>query len=157
MRSLMLNVMLALVWAALLGQFTTSNLIAGFVLGYLALWAMQDILGASTYFIKVRQMVSLALVFLWALIQSNVRVAFSVLAPFDKMSPAIVAIPLDIESDAEITLLANMITLTPGTLSIDVSNNRKVLYVHGMHVYNLEAFKREIKEGFERRVREAFE
>ncbi len=157
MRSLMLNVMLALVWAALLGQFTTGNLIAGFVLGYLALWAMQDILGASTYFIKVRQIISLALVFLWALIQSNVRVAFSVLAPFDKMSPAIVAIPLDIESDAEITLLANMITLTPGTLSIDVSNNRKVLYVHGMHVYDLEAFKREIKEGFERRVKEAFE
>lgn len=157
MRSLMLNVILALVWAALLGQFTTGNLIAGFVLGYLALWAMQDVLGASTYFIKVRQIITLVLVFLWALIQSNVRVAFSVLAPFDKMSPAIVAIPLDIESDAEITLLANMITLTPGTLSIDVSNNRKVLYVHGMHVYNLEAFKREIKEGFERRVKEAFE
>ena len=73
------------------------------------------------------------------------------------MRPGIVAIPLDIERDIEITLLANMITLTPGTLSIDVSNDKRILYVHGMHVQDLEEFKREIKDGFEKLVQEAFE
>jgi multicomponent Na+:H+ antiporter subunit E len=53
-------------------------------------------------------------------------------------------------------MLANMITLTPGTMSLDVSDDRKVLYVHGMHVYELEAFRDGIKEGFEKKVREAF-
>jgi multicomponent Na+:H+ antiporter subunit E len=73
------------------------------------------------------------------------------------MTPAIVAIPLDIDSDGEITLLANMITLTPGTLSLDVSDDRRFLYVHGMHIKDIEAFKQEIKGGFEVIVREVLE
>jgi len=157
MRTFMLNIMLAMAWSALLGEFTTVNLVAGFVLGYIILWTMQSVMEATSYFVKVRQVISLIFVFLWALIQANLRVAYSVLAPYSKMRPGIVAIPLDIESDVEITLLANMITLTPGTLSIDVSSDKRVLYVHGMHVHDLEQFKREIKDGFERKVREVFE
>ena len=157
MRIFLVNIMLALAWSALLGQFTTINFVAGFVLGYLMLWVMQYSMGASSYFVKVRQIINLAFVFLWALIVANLRVAYSVLAPSSKMRPGIVAIPLDIELDAEVTLLANMITLTPGTLSLDVSDDKRVLYVHGMHVYDLEAFKREIKDSFEQKVREAFE
>jgi multicomponent Na+:H+ antiporter subunit E len=157
MTTFLLNIMLALAWAALLGEFTTTNFVAGFALGFFALWVMQYIISGTNYFIKARQIITLVGVFVWALIQSNLRVAVSVLSPLDKMQPAIVALPLDITSDAEITLLANMITLTPGTLSLDVSNDKRTLYVHGMHVYDLEAFKREIKDGFERRVREAFE
>ena len=64
------------------------------------------------------------------------------------------AIPLDARSDAEITLLANLITLTPGSLYLDVSQNRCVMYVHTMHVDDLDAFRRSIKDGFERRVME---
>ena len=157
MRIFLLNIILAFAWSALLGEFTTINFLAGFVLVYLMLWVSQYVMETSSYFVKVRQIISLVFVFLWALIVANLRVAYSVLAPNSKMRPGIVAIPLDIEQDAEITLLANMITLTPGTLSIDVSNDKRVLYVHGMHVYDLEAFRREIKEGFERKVREAFE
>lgn len=157
MRTFLLNIMLAMAWSALLGEFTTVNLVAGFVLGYIILWTMQSVMEATSYFVKVRQVISLIFVFLWALIQANLRVAYSVLAPFSKMRPGIVAIPLDIESDVEITLLANMITLTPGTLSIDVSSDKRVLYVHGMHVHDLAEFKREIKNGFERKVREVFE
>ena len=157
MTTFLLNIMLALAWAALLGEFTTTNLVTGFLLGFFALWVMQYAISGANYFIKVRQIITLAGVFVWALIQSNLRVAVSVLSPLDKMQPGIIALPLDITSDAEITLLANMITLTPGTLSLDVSNDKKTLYVHGMHVHDLEKFKGEIKDSFERRVREAFE
>ena len=157
MRAFLLNLILALAWAALFGEFSTIDLVAGFMLGYIALWMFQDVLGTSKYFGKAHRMVRLAVVFFWALIVANVRVAYSVLAPQSKMRPGIVAIPLDIERDIEITLLANMITLTPGTLSIDVSNDKRILYVHGMHVQDLEEFKREIKDGFEKLVQEAFE
>ena len=157
MRTFLLNIVLALAWAALTGAFTVANLIAGFVLGYFALWVMQFVVATSSYFRKVRQIISLGFVFLWALIVANIRVSYSVLAPFSKMQPGIVAVPLDIRSDEEITLLANMITLTPGTLSIDLSDDKRVLYVHGMHVDDPEEFRREIKEGFEKRVQEAFE
>jgi multicomponent Na+:H+ antiporter subunit E len=71
------------------------------------------------------------------------------------MHPGVIAVPLDARTDAEITLLANLITLTPGTLSIDVSADRKVLYIHTMDLGDDPVrFRREIKEGFERRLLE---
>ena len=70
------------------------------------------------------------------------------------MRPGVVAIPLDAETDAEITLLANLITLTPGTLSLDVSDDRRVLYIHAMYVDDVEELRRSIKDGFEKRVME---
>lgn len=70
------------------------------------------------------------------------------------MKPGIVKVPLDAKSDIEITLLANLISLTPGTLSLDVSNDRKVLYVHAMYISDKEKFINDIKQGFERRLLE---
>jgi multicomponent Na+:H+ antiporter subunit E len=70
------------------------------------------------------------------------------------MRPAILAIPLDVKTDLEITTLANLITLTPGTLSLDVSSDRKVLYIHAVYVHDVPAFKKYIKDSLERRVRE---
>ena len=154
MNSFVLNVLLALAWAALMGAFSGANLIAGFILGYAMIWLMQQVMSASTYFVKIRQIIKFLRIFLWDLLLSNIRVFLTVLGPFSKMSPAIVAIPLDIDSDSEITLLANMITLTPGTLSLDVSDDRRLLYVHGMHVKDVEGFKQEIKGGFEAIVQE---
>ena len=157
MTTFILNVLLAVAWSALLGEFSGINLFAGFVLGYLMIWLMQYVTGASIYFNKVRQILNLLTQFLWSLLMANLRVAYSVLSPNRNMNPAIVAIPLDIKSEAEITLLANMITLTPGTLSLDVSADQQMLYVHGMHIDDVETFRREIKEGFERVVQEVFE
>jgi multicomponent Na+:H+ antiporter subunit E len=64
-----------------------------------------------------------------------------------------VAVPLDVRSDAAITLLANVLTLTPGTLSVDVSTDRRTLYVHALVAPDPDALIREVKERFERRVR----
>jgi multicomponent Na+:H+ antiporter subunit E len=157
MKIFLLNVVLALVWVALLEQFTVTNFFAGFVLGYCMLWIVQPVMSSSNYFTKVRRIIGITTLFTKELILSNLRVAYSVLASPNTMAPGIVAIPLDIKSDAEITLLANMITLTPGTLSLDVSDDRRVLYVHGMHVSDLEQFRHDIKSGFETKVREVFE
>lgn len=153
----LLNILLALAWAALTGQFDPINFISGFVLGYLVLWLVQQAVGSSNYFKKVYQIVSFILFFIWALIQANLRVAYEVITPPHTMRPAIVAIPLDVKTDTAITLLANLITLTPGTLSLDVSADRKELYVHTMFVDDVEQFRREIKDGFERRVLEVFQ
>ena len=68
------------------------------------------------------------------------------------MRPGIIAIPLDAKTDVEITLLANMITFTPGSVSLDVSNDRKVLYVYVMYIDDVEEARRRIKEGLERRI-----
>jgi multicomponent Na+:H+ antiporter subunit E len=90
------------------------------------------------------------------LVLANLRVAYDVLTPGYRMRPGVIAIPLDARTDAEITLLANLITLTPGTLSLDVSSDRSVLYIHIMYIDNddLAEVRRRIKTGFERRVLE---
>jgi multicomponent Na+:H+ antiporter subunit E len=70
------------------------------------------------------------------------------------MKPAVIGIPLDAKTDIEIALLANLITMTPGTLSIDVSSDRSRLYIHVMDAKDVDAVRRNIKENFESRVME---
>ena len=148
------NIFLALAWALAVGGLSLTSLAIGFVLGYAALWIAQPALGGSRYFGRVPRAIRFALFFLWQLILANLRVAYDVVTPKYHMHPAIVAIPLDAQTDVEITLLASLITLTPGTLSLDVSQDRRVLYVHAMFVEDVESFRDSIKNGFERRLLE---
>ena len=154
MREFGFNLALAVLWAAVMGSIDLANLVTGFVFAYLVLWLVRPALGETSYFRKAPQAIGFAVFFIKELVISNVRVALDVVSPRSRRRPAIVAVPLDVTSDEEITMLANVVTLTPGTLSIDVSPDRRTLYVHGMFVDDPEAFRREIKDGFERRVQE---
>ena len=154
MNAFMWNVLLAFIWATMTGQFTLGNVVVGFMLGYGILMLSQRILGPSRYFLRVRQLLGFAVYYLGELVAANLRVARDVLAPSYSMRPAIVAIPLDARTDVEITLLSNLIALTPGSLGLDVSDDRSVLYVHGMFVDDPEAFRRGIKDDLERRLLE---
>jgi multicomponent Na+:H+ antiporter subunit E len=151
---LLLNILLALAWIALTGEFEPGNFIEGFILGYLALWLLQPISRQSIYFRRARTAISFVLFFVWELVKANVRVAASVLGPTERLQPGVVAIALDVKSDLGITLLANLITLTPGTLTLDISADQRVIYVHTIHLEDPQAFRRQIKSGFERRVQE---
>lgn len=100
----------------------------------------------------------LALLFIGELISSAVQVSLLVLSPNLKrrLRPGIIAYPLTVLSDAEITLLANLITLTPGTLSIDVSDDRKFLYIHALDVPDKQKLIGKIAGGFETQVLRVF-
>jgi multicomponent Na+:H+ antiporter subunit E len=151
---LALNVLLAMIWAAGTGQFSLANLVVGFVLGYLVLRLMYGILPDSGYFLRVRRVITFMVFTISEIIRANLRISRDVLTPSHTMRPGIVAVPLDVEKDNEILLLTTLISLTPGSLVLDVSNDRRVLYIHAMHVRDRESFIREIKHGFERRVLE---
>ena len=86
------------------------------------------------------------------LILSALKVAWLVLQPRINIRPAIIAYPLTVTTDAQITLLANMITLTPGTLSVDVSADRRTLYIHAIDVASKEALIGDIAAGFETKI-----
>jgi multicomponent Na+:H+ antiporter subunit E len=157
MNVLFINVMLALVWTFLTGSFTPNSLIQGFIVGYLVLWLASPLFGTSTYFKKFRQTIGFLLFFIQELIVSTLRVAYVVIRPNLDIQPGIVAVPLDVKTDAEIMLLANLITVTPGSLSLDISHDRRVIYIHVMHVTDVDAYRREIKQGFEKRIGELFQ
>ncbi len=152
MNYLLMNIALALAWAALTARFEPGNLLVGFVLGYVALWVTRPALGPTPYFGAVRRTLSFVALFVWEVIVANLRVAVDVLTPRYRMQPRVIAVPLDARSDAEITLLANLISLTPGSLSLDVSSDRRTLYVHAMYAADADAVRREIKVGLERRL-----
>jgi multicomponent Na+:H+ antiporter subunit E len=150
----MSNLLIAFAWAVATGHFTLANLAFGFAIGFFILMLTQRAFGHSAYFAKVPLAARFAGFYVWQLILSNLRVAYDVITPTHYMRPGVIAVPLDAETDAEITLLANLITLTPGTLSLDLSADRKTLYVHSMYIDggDVEEARRQIKQGLERRV-----
>ena len=152
------NILLAVVWAALTASFTLPSLLIGYVIGLLALWMAQPLFGASSgYFLRVWRVLKLAGFFLYELVVSSVRVAWDVVTPTHLSRPAIIEMPLDVESELEILTVTNLISLTPGTLSLDVTPDRKTLIVHAMFAEDPEALVAELKNGMERLVKEAFE
>lgn len=169
-----LNMVLALIWVILVGQYQPGSLIShfvlGFLLGYFLLWMGKPFLKTKNYFVaesdtpltatlaklpkRIWGWIKFTAIFFVELLKANLQLVIGVLSPLSRLKPGILAIPLDVTTDAEITLLANMITLTPGTLSLDLSNDRQVLYVYFFNVTDPEQDKQAIKDGFEKMVQE---
>lgn len=157
MTLVVVNILLALIWGAVSGSFSIPNLVLGFLVGSLALLIVREHVGSFNVIRRPLKAVALFALFFKELAVSAWSVAVLVASPRMEPKPGIFALPLDLKSDLEITLLANMITLTPGTLSIDVSDDCRTLYVHAIDASDPDALRADIAKGFERRVREAFE
>jgi multicomponent Na+:H+ antiporter subunit E len=148
------NLLLALAWAALQGEFSLPTLVTGQILGYLILAALVrgGVLRTSPYVGRMHRVLGLIAYFVWELIKANVRLAFDVATPHYHMKPGIIAVPLDATQDGQILLLSMLINTTPGSVALDVSADRKILYVHVMYMDTPDAARADIKQGFERRV-----
>jgi multicomponent Na+:H+ antiporter subunit E len=151
------SLLLALVWAALQGEITLANLLVGLVIGsaLLVLLSKGGVM-PSTMTARAGYAIELAGFFLWELVLANVKVAWDVLRPQTAIRPAVLALPLDVTSDREILLLSMLINITPGSVTVDLSEDRRTLYVHVMHMTSPEASRREMKDGFERRIKRLF-
>lgn len=152
-----LNIVLAIAWVAFTGTVSLTGLITGMVLGYGALWLIQPLIGTSSYFRRVTAWIKLIVMFHYELLVSSLAVAIDVLTPRHRSRPAIIEVPLDVKTDAGILLVTNLISLTPGTLSLDVSEDRKTLLVHAMFADDQDALRKSLKNGMERWVIDAVE
>lgn len=147
-----LNLLLVSLWVIVTGDTSWQNSAIGLALGYALLWWLWPRDEDRRYFAKLPQTLSFLAFLSLELVHSSLRVAYGVLVPGSR-SPAIVCVPLDVRSDAEITLLANLITLTPGTIALGVARDRRHLLVHAMFAASDDELRRKIKDGYERRVR----
>lgn len=152
MTILLFNVVLMALWVAATGVFTYGNALLGFVIGFLVLWWLQPLLGPTMFFRKLPLAMWFSLLFLWEVLKANFRVAWDVVTPQKFRKLGVIAIPLDVKTDTEIAVLANLITLTPGSLCLDVSEDRRTLYVHEMFVDDPDTVRAQIKQRFERWV-----
>jgi len=150
-----LTILLALGWAAATGNFSLANLLLGALIGGFCLFLIRGQIGGAPFWSKALRVMSLALLFAEELILSALRVGLLVLRPRLKLKPILLAFPLTATSDIEITLLANLVTLTPGTLSVDISADRRFLLIHAIDVGDREALILSIREGLEAKVMEA--
>ena len=138
MNKFFLNILLAFAWVLLTGELDYVNFIDGLLIGFIILFFSKYRLKSSKYFFKIPKALGFLFYFIYELIIANIRVAYEVITPNQRLQPGIIAVPLAAETDFEITILANLITLTPGTLSLEVSKNREFIYVHAMHIDNKE-------------------
>jgi multicomponent Na+:H+ antiporter subunit E len=130
---------------------TTAGLV--FILLFMLLW-LTSWLTNKVYFRKLPKAIGFLFYFLMKVFIANIKIAYDILTPEYKMEPTVVAFPLTVKSDIQITFLACVVTLTPGSLSLDVSDDKKLLYIHALYLKNNDAdeFKAELKNGFERRI-----
>jgi multicomponent Na+:H+ antiporter subunit E len=149
-----INIILAFAWVLLTRDLTYQAFLEGLIISFIVLYIAKGAFPKSRYFSRIPKTIMFALYFLKELIKANLIVAYDILTPEDKMKPAIIAFPTKCETDFEITMLANLITLTPGTLSIDMSKDKKILFVHCMYVDDAEDFKKEITNGLEKKLLE---
>ena len=157
---LLLNIVLALVWCLLQNEISLRQLLIGSLVATTAmLFFPRSFHQERRYVHKVKERryvhkvslsFQLAVFFFKELLIANVTVVRQVLAPELKIQSGIIAYPLELKDDFLITLLANMITLTPGTLSVEVAPDRLFLFIHFLNVEDIEEERRVIRDGFER-------
>jgi multicomponent Na+:H+ antiporter subunit E len=151
---LLLNLMLALTWAALQGELNTVNLVVGFFISAALIYVFRRMFFRPLYFRQTVVGLTLALVFSKELLKSNIAVLRIVFSPRARIRSGVIAVPTELTNDVALTMLANMITLTPGTLTLDISPDRRYLYVHTLNLDDPEDVKQEIQKAFEVYLRE---
>jgi multicomponent Na+:H+ antiporter subunit E len=156
MNALIWNILLALVWTMVTGEFTPRSFLLGFLVGFVVLLLTHYVPGVPRYSWRPLRAVELGLYTAWQLVLANIRVAIDVSRPSRLLRPAVIDVPLDVKTDTEITLVAALITLTPGTTAVGLSRDRRTLYVHmtNLGAADVEEARRQIKDGFEQRVLE---
>lgn len=152
-----LTLLLAVVWVVLQNEVSAGMVVFGIILGIIiprgtAIWWPDTPTG-----FHVGKMFPYVMVVLWDIIIANIQVAWIVLTvPNSKLKPAWIVIPLDLRQPEAITVLAGTITLTPGTVSADLSDEGHSLLVHVLHTDDPDAERDVIKNRYEARLKEIF-
>ncbi|MBX9954447.1 Na+/H+ antiporter subunit E [Peribacillus simplex] len=151
---ILLNVFLAVIWMFLKNEFNGSTFTIGYLLGLGIMFVFRHFFNDRFYLNRVYAVVLLLLIFARELILSNISVLKAVLKPSLDMRPGIFAFETDLTKDWEITILSNLITLTPGTLVVEVSEDNRFLYIHAMDIADKDEAVDSIKNTFEKAIME---
>lgn len=152
-----LTLLLALVWTMLQNQVSAGMVVFGIILGILIPWATSIWWPDTPKGFRLGKMIPYCCLVMWDILVANIQVAWIVISvPNSKLKPAWIVIPLELRQPEAITVLAGTITLTPGTVSADLSSEGHSLLVHVLHTDDPVAVRDEIKNRYERRLKEIF-
>ena len=149
-------VLLFVVWLLLTNSFTLGNILLAVFLAWGIAFLISGLQSDTAKVKKPLKAFKYVLVLLGDIFVSNLVVAKQVLGPMHQLQPGFIAIPLDLKESLPITLLASTISLTPGTVSTEISTDLKTLYVHALHVTDEQALILSIKQRYEAPLKEIF-
>lgn len=153
----LLTLILTIVWMFLQNELSAGMVVFGFILGVLIPWGTSVWWPDTPKAFRMGKMMSYSMVVIWDIVIANIEVAWIVLSvPTSKLKPAWIVVPLRLREPEAITLLAGTITLTPGTVSADLSNGGHCLLVHVLHTDDADAVRDEIINRYEARLLEIF-
>lgn len=153
----MLSVYMVIVWLLLNNSIAPGQVLLGAFLAWLIPWLTQAFWPEVLHIRKPLLVMKMGVIIFYDIIIANLILAVRILGPVDKLQPAFVKVPLDIDHDFTIALLASIISLTPGTVSADVSKDGRYLLLHCLHVTDVEVEIRLVKERYETPLKEIFE
>lgn len=151
---IILNLIIAFVWMFLNNEWDFSSFLTGYLLGLAFVFALRRFFRQAFYLRRLWAIWKLLLLFMKELVLSNVTVIRQVIRPKLNIRPGIFAFTTELDSDWEVTLLACLITLTPGTLTLEVSPDQRTLYIHAMDIHDAELLAEQIKDTFEKAIME---
>lgn len=151
---IILNLLLATIWLFLSGSYTLNNFVLGFILGAIFVFIFSKAFSTRFYAHKVWKILKLAFVFLIELIKANIDVLKIILQPKIQNQPGFFVYKTDLKTDWQIVLLSNLITLTPGTVVLGISDDRTKIYIHSIDFSTKENEVESIKSSLEKVVRE---
>jgi multicomponent Na+:H+ antiporter subunit E len=151
---ILLNLGIAFIWMFFHNTYDGGTFFIGYLIGMGLIFALRRFLPQKLYFGKVIPIVRLIILFFKELILSSISVAKEILRPKLNIRPGILAVPTKLKSDFEVTLFACLISLTPGTLTLEVSPEGDVLYIHCMDILHVEDSVNQIKNTFEKAIME---
>ncbi|WP_404329720.1 Na+/H+ antiporter subunit E [Mesobacillus maritimus] len=151
---MLLNFFLAFLWMFFKTSFTPAAFVVGYFWGLVILFIFRSYFPDRFYLHRVWSVIKLFFLFIKELLLSNLNVLKHVLKPKMDIKPGIFALPTVLQKDWEIMLLGNLITLTPGTLTVEVSDDNKVLYIHAINIDDVKDSVDGIKNTFEKAIME---
>lgn len=151
---LLINIVLAFLWVFMNGDFTVGTFVTGYIIGLVAVYILRNFLPGRFYLKRLYWMVRLFLVFIIELVKANVDVVRIVMAPKIDIHPGFYAYPNDLEEEWEVALLSTLITLTPGTVVVAISEDYSIIYIHGLDMDDADADIANIKTSFENVIKE---
>jgi multicomponent K+:H+ antiporter subunit E len=153
----LLTLILAVVWVLLQNEITAGMAVFGVILGILIPWVTSVWWPDQPNGFRIGKMATYSVMVIWDIIVANIQVAWIVLTvPNAKLKPAWIVVPLELKAPEAITVLAGTITLTPGTVSADLSDEGHSLLVHVLHTDDPDSVRDDIKDRYERRLLEIF-
>lgn len=151
---IVINLIIAIMWMFLSESYTFPTFLTGYIFGILLLYLLRKFIPGEFYFKRVISIVKLVLLFIKELVLSNISMIKYIYSPKNSAEPGIFEIPLDVNKEWEIAILTSLISLTPGTLSVALSDDNKKLFVHAMNIDDVDDSINDIKNSFEKAIME---